>query len=160
MALSSPENSTNVRRESPLDPWPLRAARPSCAPAVMLVAWTAFVALAGIEEVFARLEIEAFSALALFVAAFAPIASRVDADAAALLRGVQRPLVPALVLDALLLALPTAAAMAQTSWTGLPGALVALVVLPLALVLHVEALRRPRVRKAPGASPAARRAAT
>jgi len=159
MAPSSPENSTNVRRESPLDQWPVKTALPSCAPAVALAAWAAFVTVAGIESVFARLEIEAYIALAVFVAVFAVVASRVDEDARALLGATRHPLALALLLDTLL-ALPGAGVLARSCAAALPGALLALVVLPLALALHAEALGRPRLRKAPGASPAARRAAT
>src|SRR3954447_23483190 len=101
MALSTSKNSTNVRSESPLDPWPPRAAPPSCAPVLMLAAWTVFVVLIGLEGVFARLEIEAYIALAVFIVAYMVISSRVDDDAAALLRGARHPLGLALGLDTL-----------------------------------------------------------
>ena len=158
MALSSSKNSTNVRNDSPLDPWP-RARPASRAPFVVLAAWSAFVAAAARHGVFARLEVEAYSALAVLIVAVALLATRVDAELAALLAGIRRALILAAALDALLLA--GAMAIARSGdWSGIAGAMLTLVALPLALVLNAEALRRPRVRKAPGASPGATRAAT
>jgi hypothetical protein len=160
MALSTTRNSTNVRNESPLDPWPIAVRTASRAPALVLAAWTGFVAVAGIEGVFARLETGAYFALAAFVLAYAVIASRVDADVTAFLERVKRPLAFAFVLDALVLAGPIAGGAPTSTWSMFPGALLFLVALPSALVLHAEALRRPRLRKAAAESPGARRAAT
>jgi hypothetical protein len=126
----------------------------------MLAAWTLFVAIGGYDGVFARLESEAYAALAAFVLVFALIASKLDGDAALRLASVKHPLALAFVLDALVLANPIGGIPESWTWTTLPGALLVLVALPLALVLHAEALRWPRVRKAAGASPGARRAAT
>jgi len=157
MALSSSENSTNVRNESPLDPWP-RARPASRAPAVVLGAWTVFVLAASLRGVFAQLEVEAYSALAALIVAVALLATRVDAEVAALLAGIRRASILAGALDALLLAGAMAVGRSD-QWNGFAGAMLTLVVLPLALVLNAEALRRPRLRKAPGASPGATRAA-
>ena len=126
----------------------------------MLASWTAFVVMASLEGVFARLESEAYIALAAFVLAFMLGASRIDADAAALWRRMKRPLALALVLDILVIGASVAGALQPGSGSAFPGAFVMLVVLPVAFVLHAEALRRPRLRKAPGASPGARPAAT
>jgi hypothetical protein len=158
MALSTPRNSTNVRNESPLDPWP-RAQAASRAPLVVLGAWTVFVILAGIQGVFAQLEAEAYFGLAALVLAVSLVAAWVDDEVGALLAEVDRALPFALVLDALLV-VGASAIVRSGEWSALPGAVLFLVVLPVTLVLNAEALRRPRLRKAPGASPGARRAAT
>lgn len=160
MALSSPKNSTNVRHDSPLDPWPQGVAVPSCAPALVLGAWTLFVAFAGAELVFARLEDGAYAALVLFVNGIAFAAARIDADVAARLALVKRPLAIALALDAALVSLTLVLAGQAMRWSAFPGAVLLMVVIPLALVLHAEAWSRPRLRTVPGASPGARRAAT
>jgi len=160
MAFPASRNSTTVRSESPLDPWPQPAYAPSCAPALVLTAWTLFVAFASTELVFARLEEGAYMALVLFVNSIALASARIDADATARLALVKRPLAAALALDAALISLACALAGEATQWNGFPGAALLMVVMPLALVLHAEAWRRPRLRTAPGASPGARRAAT
>jgi hypothetical protein len=150
------EKSTNVRLESPLDPWPLRDVPPQRAPLWALGIWTAFVAGAGIEGVFARIEGEPFVALVIFTWAFVLAAARLDREVVAALGELTYPLREALLIDAGIAALIVAAGGA---WATLPGALVLLVGIPLAAVLHAEAARRPRVRKAPGRSPGATRAA-
>lgn len=160
MAFFPSKNSTNVRDVSPLDPWPARAAAPAIASAVVLAAWALFVVLAAADLVFARLESEAYAALVLFVNGVAWVAARIDAELAARLVQLKRPLASALALDAALIALPFALAGGAARWSAFAGAVMLLVLLPLALVLHAEAWRRPRLRTAPGASPGARRAAT
>jgi hypothetical protein len=163
MAVSTRVNSTNVRKQSspgpsPLDPWPLEGRFTARAPALVLAAWALFVSIASVEGVFARLESEACVALAAFVVAFMLGASRIDEDAAALLSRVSRPLALALALDVLLVLGPLE--VTEAPWLAFPGGLLVVLVLPMALVLHAEALGRPRIRKAAGASPGARRAAT
>src|ERR1700751_6143523 len=106
MALSMLKNSTNVRRESPLDPWPARRVAVSHASVLMLAAWAVFVAIGRIEGIFVRLEPEAYVALAAFVVVFGVAACQVDPEAAAVLGRVKRPLMLALALDASLLAIP------------------------------------------------------
>jgi hypothetical protein len=178
-----PENSTNVRIESPLDPWPVRRVYPACAPhpprapRVALVAWTAFVTWASADGVFARLEAGAFAALVAFVLLFGVAACVLDREARAALAQVREPLLLALALDAVVagwmafgldgvvggwMAFGLDAADAShapiSGWAGFPGAIVWLVVAPLAAAMHLAAARRPRLRRAAGASPAAKRA--
>lgn len=155
MAATVRRNSTNVRIESPLDPWPPRP-RASCAPRVALALWSAVVAAAGVEGVFARLEAEAFAALVAFVVAFTLFAAWRDADVHAGLDRLPYKLATALMLDA---AVVTSLAIARDgAWTGFAGAMALLVLLPLALVVHAAARTR-RIRRAPGASPGVKRAA-
>ena len=160
MAIPVGTNSTNVRTESPLDPWPVppQARR---APRVALVLWAAFVAAASVEGVFARLEPGAYAALAVFAAAFAMLTAWRDLEMREVVDAMPRKLAIGLALDAVALALLAVSRdAAGEAWSALPAAMALLVLLPLALVVHAAAARTRALRKAPGASPGAKRAAT
>ena len=160
MAFHARRNSTNVRMQSPLDPWPVPS-RARCAPRIALVLWTLVVAGAGVEDVFARLEPEAFTALAAFAVAFALLSAWCDAEVREMLGASPHKLATALLLDAAIVALlGVSRDFSGIAWTALPAAIALLVLLPLALVLHAAAAWSPRVRKAAAASPGAKRAAT
>jgi len=160
MASSAPTNSTNVRVESPLDPWPVprHAAR---APRIALASWALLVAGASVDGVFARLEPEAYAALIAFAVGFTLLAAWSDRELHETLRALPHKLASALMLDAVLLAsLAVSRDAAGAWWAGFPAAMALLVLLPLALVVHAAAARATAVRRAPGASPGAKRAAT
>lgn len=161
MASIAPGNSTNVRPESPLDPWPVPP-RASRAPRVALALWSFVVAAASLEGVFAGLEPEAYAALVLFAGSFTLLASWRDAELRDALNALPHKLATALMLDAVLAAALAIARDAPTpaAWTGLPAAVALLVLLPLALAVHAAAARAKAVRRAPGASPGAKRAGT
>lgn len=160
MATVTGQNSTNVRIESPLDPWPLPR-QASRAPRVALAAWALVVAAASLEGVFARLETEAYAALVAFAVAFTLLAARSDADLRETVQALPHKLATALMLDAVLLAsLAVSHESVEAAWTGFPAAMALLILLPLALVVHAAAARTNAVRTAPGASPGAKRAAT
>lgn len=160
MTLSARKNSTNVRIDSPLDPWPM-ARRASCAPRAALALWTLLVAAASLEGVFARLEPEAYAALVAFAAGFTLLAAWSDVELRETVRMLPHKLATALMLDAVLLAsLVVSRDRLEAAWTGFPAAMALLVLLPLALVVHAAAARTNAVRTAPGASPGAKRAAT
>jgi len=159
MDFPASRNSTNVRIPSPLDPWPVPA-RVSCAPRVALALWAMLVAGASLAGVFARLEPEAYAALIAFAVGFSLLAAAVDDDLRGTLRALPHKLATALMLDAVFLAsLAISRDAAGVSYTGFPAALALLVLLPLALVVHAAAARTNAVRRAPGASPGAKRAA-
>jgi hypothetical protein len=160
MASSSPTNSTNVRVESPLDPWPVPR-HPARAPRVALASWALLVAGASLDGVFARLEPEAYAALIAFAVGFTLLTAWTDAELRETLHALPHKLATALMLDAVLLAsLAVSRDAAGAPWTGFPAAMALLVLLPLALVVHAAAARARAVRRAPGASPGAKRAAT
>lgn len=158
MGLLPPENSTNVRPASPLDPWPAPA-RSRCGPAVALLLWAGFVTAAALQGVFEKLEPEAYGALVAFVALFAAWAARVDAEIRHQVAALPRSTAWAFAFDALVV-VPLATSRAPGSWCGAPAAIALLVALPLAIALHAAGLREPRVRTAPGGSPGGKRAAT
>ena len=160
MAASACKNSTNVRIDSPLDPWP-RARQASCAPRVALALWAILVAAASLEGVFARLEPEAYAALVAFAVGFTLLSAWSDAELRETVHALPHKLATALMLDAAFVAsLAVSRDAPAASWTGFPAAMALLVLLPLALVVHAGAARTKAVRTAPGASPGAKRAAT
>lgn len=160
MASSARENSTNVRIASPLDPWPMRR-QASRAPRAALALWAILVAAASLEGVFARLEPEAYAALVGFAAGFTLLAAASDAELREAVQALPHKLATALVLDAVMVACVVVARdPPEAPWTGFPAAMALLVLLPVALVVHAAAARGKAVRRAPGASPGAKRAAT
>lgn len=160
MTFGARKNSTNVRLPSPLDPWPLPP-RARCAPGIALGLWTLVVAVACVEGVFARLEPEAFTALAAFAVAFTLLCAACDAEVRAIVKAWPHKLATALLLDvAIFVALAVSRDAGAIAWTALPAATALLVLLPLALVSHAAAAWSPRVRKAAAGSPGAKRAAT
>ncbi|HZZ94333.1 MAG TPA: hypothetical protein VFE23_17360 [Usitatibacter sp.] len=158
---SAARNSTNVRTESPLDPWPPRSA-PRRAPGAALVLWGLFVAAASLDGVFGRLEPQAYGALALFAVTFTALCFALDRDVRDVIAATSHPVRLALAADAAIAATWSAmpAGAPWTAWAQFPGAVALLVVLPLALALHAVTARGAVVRKAPGASPGATPAAT
>ena len=157
---SSGANSTNVRIASPLDPWPM-GRQVSCAPRVALALWAILVAAGSLEGVFARLEPEAYGALVAFAVGFTLLAAWSDAELRETVHALPHKLATALMLDAVLVAcVAVSRDPPEAPWTGFPAALALLVLLPLALVVHAAAARTKAVRRAPGASPGAKRGAT
>jgi hypothetical protein len=133
-----------------------------------LGAWSAGVALAALDGVFARLAPQANAALVVFACAFALATYALDAQVRAHVHRMPRSLLVAAAIAAdiaIALALRDAdvdagmvAAVAR-----LPLALVAYFGLPLAAVAHVAALRAyaaPQLRSGAAKSPGASRAAT
>jgi hypothetical protein len=141
--VSSRMNSTNVRSESPLDPWPLQPAPRSNAPACALTLWAAFVAYAAASGVFVRLEGEAYGALVIFVAVMAAWIARVDGDLAAGMERWRYPRAFVAVLDGVAIAgVLTARGIDGTHGGATWGSLVWLVLMPLALALQVASWGR------------------
>ncbi len=148
---TSPKNSTNVRTDAP------RGA------IAALVAWTAFVAFAGIHGVFARVGAPTLGALALFASLFAVAAYGLDAEVREWVdRAGAGALVPvAMATDAALALAAIAALRAGLAPGAWPCAVGLLCALPAALVASLAAARAGarRLSSAPGRSPGARPAA-